>query len=58
MGTEPRDTAANDPTDIARCTECSKVTTVISSSRGEPYPTGTDGTCPDCGNDEFSIIGG
>lgn len=56
MGTKLRDDAANNPTDVGRCTECAKIYTVIESTDGNPLPSGTDGTCT-CGNDEFTIVG-
>lgn len=58
MGTKDGEQATNDPTNLGRCTDCGEVSTVITSSSGEFFHTGTDGSCPDCGNDSFTVIRG
>lgn len=47
--------APNNPTDVARCTECGAIYPMLTTDDGDLYPAGTDGVCR-CGHDVFRVI--
>lgn len=47
-----------DPEELALCSECGEVYVGAETADGDLHAAGTDGSCENCGNDEFLIVDG